>query len=103
MKNKKCNSKKCLLSKSNVIKCDCKSSIDHISRIEGQLRKLKEYVEEENRCADVAKLSTSIAKSFDSLRVKTLKNFVMNEILRNCHISDKKIEEFDEILKLYKK
>jgi len=83
--------------------CDCSNTINHLSRIEGQIKTLKIYIEEGKRCEDVALLTTSIAKSFDTLRIKTLKNFLMNDILDDKEISKKDIGKIDEILRLYKK
>ena len=98
MNKNKCNSKTC-----KTLKCDCKSSLDHLNRIEGQIRKLKEYINEEKKCEEVAMLSTSIAKSFDTLRAKTLKNFFINEVLEDKKLSKKEMEKIDAIFKLYKK
>jgi len=85
------------------LKCSCKDSLVHISRIEGQLKTLKDYINEGKKCEDVAMLTTSIAKSFDSLRVKTLKNFLLNTILSDKKLSKKELESVDVILNLYKK
>jgi DNA-binding FrmR family transcriptional regulator len=84
-------------------KCACRESLNHLSRIEGQIRTLKKYIEEEKRCEDVAILTTSIAKSFDTLRAKTLKSFFINEILSNKELSKKDLLRIEEIFKLYKK
>ncbi|RUM72108.1 MAG: hypothetical protein DSZ10_05440, partial [Sulfurovum sp.] len=89
--------------KSKERSCECKTTLNHLSRIEGQIRALKQYIEEGKRCKDVAMLSASIAKSFDTLRARTLKNFILNEVLGEAKIQSKKEEEIEEILKLYKK
>jgi len=94
----KCQSKQC-----QVLKCTCKESLHHINRIEGQLKTLKTYIEEEQGCEKIAILTTSIAKSFDSLRTKTLKNFILNEVVRGQKLSKKELEKINQILKLYKK
>ena len=83
--------------------CDCSNTINHLSRIEGQIKTLKKYIAEGKRCEDVALLTTSISKSFDTLKVKTLKNFLKNDILDSKNISKKDEEKIDRILKLYKK
>lgn len=82
--------------------CSCARSLNHIKRIEGQIKTLKEYIEEGKRCEDVAMLTTSIAKSFDTLRAQTIKNFFINEILKG-KVSQKDQEKIDTIFKLYKK
>ncbi len=84
-------------------KCECKDLLNHINRIEGQIKTLKKYVNEGRRCEDVAMLSTSIAKSFDSLRVQTLRNFFINEILAGIQLGAKDKKRIEDILKLYKK
>jgi DNA-binding FrmR family transcriptional regulator len=94
----KCNDKKC-----KYKSCDCKDSLNHLSRIEGQIRTLKKYIEEGQKCEKVASLTTSIAKSFDSLRAKTLKNFFINDILGEKKISKKDLERIEKIFKMYKK
>ncbi len=99
MKEKKCD-KVC---KSKGHNCACKESLDHLNRIEGQIRTLKKYIEEGKRCEEVALLSTSIAKSFDTLRTRTLRNFFINEVLYGKKLSKKDEERIDKILKLYKK
>ncbi len=83
--------------------CECKNSLDHLSRIEGQIKTLKKYIEDGKRCEDVAVLTTSIAKSFDTLRSRTLKNFFVNEVLSDRKFSKKQLEKIDKIFKLYKK
>lgn len=94
----KCQSEEC-----QILKCTCKESLNHINRIEGQLKTLKTYISEEQGCEKIAMLTTSIAKSFDSLRTKTLKNFILNEVVRGQKLSKKELEKINQILKLYKK
>ena len=87
----------------NHIKERRKQSIDHLSRIQGQIETLKKYMEEDKNCADIAQLTTSIAKSFDSLRTKTLEGFIINELLEKENISSNKMEKLIRVLNLYKK
>lgn len=96
IKNMKCENKK---SK----KCSCKKSLNHLNRIEGQIKTLKKYLEQGRKCEDVAMLTTSVAKSFDTLRTTTLKNFLRNEVFVNQKVSKKMEETIDNVLKLYKK
>ena len=88
---------------SEIDSCACIKSLNHLNRIEGQIRTLKRYIEEGKRCEDVALLTTSITKSFDTLRAKTLENFFINEILLEQKLSKKDLEKIDKIFKLYKK
>jgi DNA-binding FrmR family transcriptional regulator len=87
----------------NHIKERRKQSIDHLSRIQGQIETLKKYMEEDKNCADIAQLTTSIAKSFDSLRTKTLEGFIINELLEKENISSSKMKKLIRVLNLYKK
>ena len=80
-----------------------KQSINHLNRIQGQIETLKKYMEEDKNCADIAQLTTSIAKSFDSLRTKTLEGFITNELLNHKCLSSDKKERLNHILNLYKK
>lgn len=80
-----------------------KQTINHLNRIQGQINTLKSYIEEDNCCSDIAGLTTSIAKSFDSLRVRTLEGFILNELLENKKVSSKKTNKLTKILNLHKK
>ena len=80
-----------------------KKTINHLNRIQGQIETLKKYIAKDKCCGEIAQLTTSIAKSFDSLRVKTLEGFVLNELLENKKISSEKKEKLRKILNLYKK
>jgi len=98
---KKCN--KCCNINRDERKCTCKKSLNHLNRIEGQIKTLKKYIDEGRRCKDVAMLSASIAKSFDTLRARTLKNYILNDVLNGKKIEENQKEEIEQILKLYKK
>ncbi len=77
-------------------------TIRHINRISGQINTLKSYIEEGRSCNEVASLTTSIAKSFDSLRTRTLEGFLLHEVLEG-KISTKKKKDLNKLLNLYKK
>ena len=64
-----------------------KESLDHLNRIQGQIETLKKYLAEDRCCSEIALLTTSIAKSFDSLRTKTLEGFIINELLSEKELS----------------
>ena len=91
---KKCCSKKC----QNKI---CNSNISHLNRIEGQIKKLKEYILEGKDCKDIAILMKSVSNSFESLKNKTMKNFIFNEF--GEELTEKKKERIDEIFDNYKR
>jgi DNA-binding FrmR family transcriptional regulator len=94
----KCEDKKC-----KIKKCVCKESLNHLSKIEGQIKSLKKRISEGENCEKVFLLTKSISKSFDSLKTKTLKNFLKNEILNIKKITKKQEEKIDKIFNLYKK
>lgn len=80
-----------------------KESVDHLNRIQGQIETLKKYMSEDKCCADIAQLTTSIAKSFDTLRTKTLEGFICNELIGDKKLSPAQTEKLNRILNLYKK
>ena len=81
-----------------------KQNINHLNRIQGQIETLKKYLASDQcHCIDIALLTTSIAKSFDSLRVKTLEGFILNEFLENKKIVPEKVRKLKKIINLYKK
>jgi len=80
-----------------------KMRINHLNRIQGQIETLKRYINEGECCEKIARLSTSIAKSFDSLRVNTLEGFILNELLSDQDVSSTKLEKLAKILNLHKK
>jgi len=93
---------KCQLNKCNSKKCQnrfCESNLNHLNRIEGQIKKLKEYIETGESCKKIAMLTKSISNSFESLKNKTMKNFVLNEFGKN--VNEEKIKNIDEIFESY--
>jgi DNA-binding FrmR family transcriptional regulator len=80
-----------------------KQTIDHLNRIQGQIETLKKYLEEDRCCGEIAQLTTSIAKSFDSLRAKTLEGFILNEFSYGKKVPEEKKEKLKRIINLYKK
>ena len=83
---------------------DCrKENLDHLNRIQGQIETLKKYISEDRCCADIAQLTTSVAKSFDTLRTKTLESFICNQLLKDKEVSKKQMDNLKRILNLYKK
>lgn len=80
----------------------CKKTIGHINRIIGQLKTLRSYVEDEKGCHDIASLATSITKSCDSLRMRTLEGFVLHDICESDLSADQK-DKLQKIIERYKK
>lgn len=82
---------------------DHKETLNHINRIQGQIETLKKYVEGNHSCEDISSLATSIAKSFDTLRARTLQGFIKYELLDGKEVSDKKLGQLEQLLNLHKK
>ena len=81
-----------------------KETLIHIKRIQGQIDTLVKYIEQGKNCLDVAMLTTSIAKSFDTLRFRTLEGFIVNNIMDNKDIpKEKRIKTLNSLISLYKK
>lgn len=80
-----------------------KETLDHLSRIQGQIEGLKKMIESSEECIKVASLTTSIAKSFDTLRLRTLEGFVIHQLLADKKVSSDKLKKFQDLLKLQKK
>ncbi len=77
-------------------------TINHINRILGQLKSLKNYVETDKDCEQIASLTTSVSKSFSTLRARTLEGFILNEIATK-DTQKNKIEQLKRLMNLYKK
>ncbi len=80
-----------------------KQTINHLNRIQGQFKTLKKYIEQDECCGKIAQLTTSVVKSFDSLRAKTLEGFILNDFIANKKVSEEKIKKLKQIINLYKK
>ena len=80
----------------------CGGTISHINRIIGQLTSLKRHIEEDKPCEEIASLATSISKSCDGLRTRTLEGFILNEVIDGS-LSEDKQKLLSELLKRYKK
>lgn len=82
---------------------DHKETLHHINRIQGQIETLKKYIEENRGCEEISSLSTSIAKSFDTLRARTLRGFIKYDLLKGKEADEKKLEQLEKLLNLHKK
>lgn len=81
-----------------------KNTLDHLNRILGQIETLKKYIAEDADCLDIAMLVTSVAKSFDALRSKTLEGSIVNQILDGGQrLSKDQKEKLSQVINLYKK
>lgn len=79
-----------------------KNTESHINRIIGQLEKMREQVKNGADCKDIAALATSITKSCDSLRMKTLEGFLLHDIAES-KLSEEKKKELHRLIEYYKK
>ena len=78
----------------------CKSVLDHISRLEGQLARLKRDIEK-NECAEtVTRLALSATRSFDTLRAKIVEGYIETRLLKNKSTSPKILKDLDSLYKL---
>ena len=87
----------------NMRQLDHKETLNHINRIQGQIETLKKYVEENKSCEEISLLATSIAKSFDTLRARTLRGFIKYDLLKGKEIPKKQLEQLEQLLNLHKK
>ncbi|MHB8903554.1 MAG: metal-sensing transcriptional repressor [Patescibacteria group bacterium] len=78
-------------------------TIHHLNRIMGQMASLKKLIEDNASCFEIAQLTASITKSFDSLQARTLEGFMLNHILEGKQISDQKAEDLKKIISLSRK
>ena len=81
-----------------------KNTLNHLNRIQGQMETLKKYLSEDADCVDIAMLVTSIAKSFDALRSKTLEGSIVYQILNGGKgLSKEQKDKLSQVVRLYKK
>ena len=79
---------------------DCKEIADHISRLEGQLKSLKNKVTDASSCEDVVHITLSTSKSFDSLKAKLVEGILRQKFLKKQTASSNK--ELESLLKIIK-
>lgn len=82
---------------------DHQETLNHLNRIQGQIEALKKYVEENRSCEEISILATSIAKSFDTLRARTLRGFITYDLLDGKKVEEQKLEQLEKLLNLHKK
>ena len=82
---------------------DHKEKLHHINRIQGQIETLKRYIEGDKSCEEISSLTTSIAKSFDTLRARTLRGFIKYDLLEGKELTEKRFEQLEKLLNLHKK
>jgi DNA-binding FrmR family transcriptional regulator len=80
----------------------CQPLISHISRLQGQLEKLKSELESNASCDKITHLALSASKSFDSLRASILEQFVQDHLLSGKSPDIEEWKHFQQLLKLVK-
>lgn len=81
----------------------CRELKAHLSRIQGQINTLKEYIENDRDCRDIVNLSLSVGKSFDSYKAKLTEAFVSRELLNKGKISQDEFDDLLDFLRMIKK
>lgn len=81
---------------------NCQKIIHHLSRIQGQIESLKHAVEAGNTCDDVAMLTSSILRSFDSARASIVETYILEDILGGKKVSADKAAKLSRVVSLYK-
>lgn len=81
---------------------NCKKILNHLSRIQGQIDSLKRAVETGNSCEDVALLTSSILRSFDSARASIVETYILEDILGGKKVSADKADKLSRVVSLYK-
>lgn len=72
-------------------------TINHINRLIGQLNALKERIHDDQRCREIASLTRSISSSAKGLQIRTLKGYIMHDLI-DKELSEDDRDELDELL-----
>jgi DNA-binding FrmR family transcriptional regulator len=81
----------------------CKELKAHLSRIQGQINTLKDYIESDRDCKDIVNLSLSVGKSFDAYKAKLTEAYVSRELLEKGKISSNDFEGLLDFIRMIKK
>lgn len=84
------------------MKFNCKPIVDHLSRVEGQLRALRRLIEEGESCDKVAQLVSATSRSFDSLKGKVLQGFFEEKFLPQKALTLKQKKDMEALMKMVK-
>ena len=101
MDNEKCN--KCMKCNKSTHRSDeeKKKIIKRLNIIEGQIRGIKQMIEDDRYCDDVLTQMSAINKSIESLE-----NSILESHIRNCIAKEIKTENLDiitEVMELFKR
>ncbi len=61
------------------MKSNCHQLINRLNRIQGQINKLKEYLENNAECEKISHLSTSTIKSLDSFKASLIEQLIQQK------------------------
>lgn len=75
--------------------------IHHLSRIEGQVRGVKNMVEEDRYCVDIITQVSAIAASLNSFNKKLLSNHIKTCVVKDIREGDEQV--VDELCQLIQK
>lgn len=74
-------------------------TIHHINRLIGQLEALKETIQDDPRCKEIASLARSISSSANGLQTRTLKGYIMHDLV-DKDLTDEELNELNQLLNL---
>jgi len=80
---------------------NCRDIVSHINRIKGQMDALKDAIEKEKSCADIAHLIISICASCDSVRNRMIQHY-LKEIV-NKGKNGMECKEWETVMSLIKR
>ncbi|PID70398.1 hypothetical protein CSB37_01765 [bacterium DOLZORAL124_38_8] len=80
---------------------NCKTVLNHLNRIIGQLEKLKTVIQE-NDCDQVTQLTLASANSFQTLKSSVLELFLTSELIDVDAMTDEQQASLEKFLKLSK-
>lgn len=72
---------------------NCKPILDHLSRLEGQLRAIKKYIEQEQDCQKTLDLYSSFLNSAKSLNSKILIAYLKQNKINLSELDEKHIQK----------
>lgn len=84
------------------MKKDCTHLINHISRLQGQINRLQQDIDNGASCESVVQLALSASKSFDALRSKIIENYIEHSLLKTKRPSSKTLKELQSLYTLIK-
>lgn len=72
---------------------NCKPILDHLNRLEGQIRAIKKYIEQEKDCQKTLDLYSSFLNSAKSLNSKILIAYLKQNKINLSELDEKHIQK----------